>query len=246
MVPGNVGIGFAIPSNTARKVLPDLMEHGKVARGWLGVMIEDLSPNMREFYGAKDGGALVTGIQPEAPAAKSDLKEDDTIVGVDGQPVKDTWDLQKAVSERKPGDTVKLDILRGKKRAQVDLKLGTMPEKYAGLEAPKPAPEEPATASALGLKVAEITPDMASNLGLPRKRGVVVLKVDADSPAAGKVDRGDVITRVNDAVVRSLDDYQQAIDQAKKQHAKFVILRTERRGEDGEVLRGVTDVPTEW
>lgn len=246
LIPGNVGIGFAIPSNTARKVVPELISRGKVARGWLGIMIEDLTPNMRQFYGAPDGGALVTGIQKDAPAAKSDLREDDVIVGIDGQPVRDTWELQKAVADRKPGERVRLDVIRGKKRIQVELELGEMPDKYAGLESTRPEGQAAAAPSALGLTVAEITPDMAKMMSLPRKRGVVVLKVAPDSPAADKIQRGDVITRINNNPINSLEDYQNAIEEARREKADFIIMRIERMGDEGEVLSTVIDIPTEW
>jgi serine protease Do len=246
LIPGNVGIGFAIPANTAKKVVPELISRGKVARGWLGIMIEDLTPNMRQFYGAPDGGALVTGIQKDAPAAKSDLREEDVIVGIDGQPVRDTWELQKAVADRKPGERVKLDVIRGKKRTQVELELGAMPEKYAGLESTEPAEEGGPAPSALGLTVAEITPEMAKTLSLPRQKGVVVLRVAPNSPAADKLQRGDVITRVNNNPINNLEDYQRAIEEARREKADFLIMRVERMGDEGEVLSTVVDIPTEW
>jgi serine protease Do len=246
MVPGNVGIGFAIPANTAKDVIPQLIKSGKVARGWLGITIEDLTPNMRDFYGAPDGGALVTGIQPEAPAAQSQLKEDDVIVAVDGQKIRDTWELQKHVAERKPGTELALDILRGKKPMQVKLKLGEMPGKYTGLEGGgKPgAPESASTA--LGLRVAAITPDVAKGLDLPRKLGVVVLNVDTQSPAYGQIQRGDVIIKINDAAVTTVDDYAKAVAKAEKDRAKFLIFRLERKGEEGETMTIVADIPTQW
>jgi serine protease Do len=200
---------------------------------------------MREFYGAPNGGALVTGIQPDSPAAKSDLKEDDVIVSVDGQPVKDTWELQKAVADRAPGTSVKLGIIRGKKQDELTVKLGEMPAKYAGLEAEKK--ETPAGQTAvLGLRVSELSDELKKALKLPDARGVVVLGVSADSPAYGKLERGDVITRINNKEIRSLDDYESAIQEARKAKAKFLIIRFTRRSESGEPVSSVVDVPTQW
>ncbi len=96
MVAGNVGIGFAIPSDTARVVIPQLIEHKVVKRGWLGIGIDELTPNTRDFYGV-DHGALVANIQEDSPAADSDLQVEDVITAVDGKPIKDTWELQQAI-----------------------------------------------------------------------------------------------------------------------------------------------------
>ncbi len=246
MVPGNVGIGFAIPANTAKTILPQLVKSGKVARGWLGITIEDLDPNMRDFYGAPSGGALVTGIQQEAPAAQSDLKEEDVIVAIDGQKVRDTWELQKHVSERAPGSELTLDILRGKQPMQVKLKLGEMPAKYTGLETGKAAGGTESALTALGLKVAAITPDVAKALDLGRKTGVVILQVDTASPAYGQVQRGDVIAKINDTTVTTVADYQRVVADAQKAKAKFLIFRLERKGEEGETMTVVADIPTQW
>jgi serine protease Do len=245
VVPGNVGIGFAIPSNTAAKVIPELIKHGKVARGWLGISIEDLTPNMRDFYGCPQGGALVTGIQPDGPAAKSDLKEEDVIVALDGQPIHDTWELQKAVADRKPGTTVRLDVVRNKKRLQVTLQLGEMPAKYAGTEIAK-QPTEQRRAVYLGIRVAEITPQLRQSLNLPAAKGVVILRVDPDSPAAGSLQRGDIITKINQAPITSLEDYQNTLEEARKAKAKFLIIHFTRRLEDGEVMSGVVDITPNW
>ena len=245
MVPGNVGIGFAIPAATAKTILPQLVKSGKVARGWLGITIEDLTPNMRDFYGAKDGGALVTGIQQEAPAAQSELKEDDVIVAVDGAKVRDTWELQKHVSERAPGSELTLDILRGKKPMQVKLKLGEMPAKYTGMDTGKAGGPETAIA-ALGLKVAAVTPDVVKALDLQRKTGVVVLQVDTESPAYGQIQRGDIIAKINDTTISTVADYQRMVAEAQKAKAKFLIFRLERKGEEGETMSVVADIPTQW
>lgn len=100
--------------------------------------------------------------------------------------------------------------------------------------------------SALGLTVAEITPETAKAMSLPRKKGVVVLKVAPDSPAADKIQRGDVITRVNNNPINSLEDYQNAIEAARREKANFIIMRIERMGDEGEVLSTVVDIPTKW
>ncbi|MBC7289223.1 MAG: Do family serine endopeptidase, partial [Armatimonadetes bacterium] len=244
MVPGNVGIGFAIPSNTAKQVVPQLIQTGRVARGWLGIMIRDLNANLREYYGAPQGGALVTGIKPDGPAAKSDLKEDDVIVSVDGKPVRDTWELQKSIADTPPGKTVTLGVIRDKKPIEVKVKVGEMPAKYAGLEGET---EEKGTrqAALLGIEVGEITEANRKALGLPDVPGVVVLKIDPESPAYGMLQRGDVITEIDHTRITDLDDYNKALTKAKQEKAKFLVIHFVRK-EEGEVVRGVVDITPNW
>jgi len=102
-----------------------------------------LNANARDYFGAKDGGVSVEDISPDGPAAKSDLKVQDVIVAIDGQKVQETWDLQKAVMDAKPGTVVTLDVLRDKKPLQVKIKLAEMPGKYTGTEEPKALVEAP-------------------------------------------------------------------------------------------------------
>ncbi len=240
-IPANAGVGFAIPANTARRVVPELIRKGRVARGWLGITIEDLTPNLQDFYGAPEGGALVTSIQPDSPASKSDLKVDDVIVAVDGQPVHDTWELQKAIASRKPGSVVTLDVIRNRKRIKVRVKLGEMPAKYAGLEEEKPEQRAEAR-KVLGLRVTEVTPELAAEEDLPVKHGVVVLSVDPTGPAADVIEKGDIITRIDGKPVRNLDDYERLMKQARERGAAYVVLRV-LRNVDGEWLPTVVDVP---
>jgi len=170
-VAGNVGIGFAIPADTATDVIPQLIENKKVARGWLGISIGDMTDNMRDFYGVPDGGVLVQGIRPDGPAANTDLKVDDVIVAVNGQKATDTWELQKTVSSVRPGGEVTLDVVRDKKPLQVKIKLAEMPAKYTGLEEPQPGkpagkqPEAVVEGKALGITVKALNKDVATQMG---------------------------------------------------------------------------------
>jgi serine protease Do len=244
ITPGNVGIGFAIPADTARYVVEELVQNKKVARGWLGITIGDLDDNMKDFYGAPEGGALVEGINKDGPAVNSDLKVDDVIVAVDGEKVKDTWDLQKAVSVRRPGVDVTLSVVRDKKTVEVKVKLGEMPAKYAGLEEEK---QEPAVAqsSPLGIKVEDLTAETARQLGIERKTGVFVRSVNPDGPAAQRLQSGDIITRVNRTVVNSVAEYNKAIEEAKNAKATYVIVGYERQA-DGEIVSGRASVSPRW
>jgi serine protease Do len=125
--PGNVGIGFAIPAATVERVIPQLKADGKIVRGWLGITIRDLNGNLRDAYKVPDGGALVETMRGDSPAKAGGLREEDVIVGVNGEAVKDSWALQQAVANHRPGEELKLDVVRGGKHEEVRVKLGDIP-----------------------------------------------------------------------------------------------------------------------
>jgi len=233
-LPGNIGIGFAVPAETVQAVVPTLKAEGKIARGWLGIAIEDLNENKRDFYKAPDGGVLVTQIRDDGPAKNSDLQAEDVIVALDGEPVKDTWALQKAVGNHRPGEEVTLGVVRAGKRLDVKLKLGTTPGLYAGTEEPSKV-EKPETNAVLGLTIAAITPAIAQEQGLSEKTGVYVTAVDPNSEAAEKgLHANDVILKVNSTDVSTVGDVKHAVEAARKGEAKYVIMRVARKSEDGE------------
>ncbi len=233
-LPGNIGIGFAIPAETVQTVVPTLKVEGKIARGWLGIAIEDLNENKRDFYKVPEGGVLVTQIRDDGPAKNSDLHAEDVIVALNGEPVNDTWALQKAVGNRKPGEEVTLGVVRAGKRLDVKLTLGTTPGVYAGVQEPE-KPEKPEMSAVLGLAIAAITPALAQEQGLAEKTGVYVTAVDPNSEAAEKgLQENDVILKVNSIEVSTVGDVRQAVEAAKKADAKYVIIRVARKNEDGE------------
>jgi len=241
---GNAGIGFAIPANIAKRVVADLVEHKKVARGWLGVQIKDLTGNLKKSYGVKDDGVLVLSVEEDGPASKSELQAEDVIVAVDGKKTPDTWSLQRTIGEVAPDSTVKLTVIRDGKEKEIAVKLGELPDKYAGREAPA---EEtaPAQEAALGLTVTDITKSMAEKNRLSRDSGVVVREVSDGSPALGEIQPGDVILKVNRQEIKSVADYKRAIEQAKKDKAEFIVFQVERRV-DEDVIVDIVDVETNW
>ena len=244
LTPGNVGIGFAVPSDTAASVVPQLIDDRRVARGWLGITIADLNDTARDFFGVPGGGVSVEDINPDAPAAKSDLKPQDVIVAVDGEPVAGTWELQKAISGRRPGATITLDIVRDRKPAKAEVQLGEMPDRYAGLEeAAEAAPV--ADRSPLGVAVEQLTRQTARTLGLDRAEGVVVTGVEIDGPALGKLNGGDIILRVNRTDVKSIADFERAVEEAKKAEMQYVMVFYQRK-EGDEWTRGRVDIEPAW
>ncbi len=240
-MPVSVGIGFAIPADTAAYVVPKLIAQRKVLRGWLGVGIEDLSPNMRDFYGAPAGGALVTGLIPETPAAKSGLRVDDVITAVDEQQVASTWELQKAISRHPPPAQVKLRVVRDGEEKDLPAKLGAMPAKYTGLDEPKPSTGRKKKPG-LGLEVRALDAELKREFELERDQGVVVVEVKGSSPARGKVSPGDVIVKVNRTDVQTLAEYEQAIEAAQNAGRGYLLLRLERVLAYGETTMVTADI----
>ncbi len=246
MMGGNIGIGFAIPADTAKNIVPQLISEGVVKRGWLGIGIEDLTPNTKDFYGV-DHGALVTAIHEDAPAADSDLRVEDVIVAVNGKPVNKTWDLQQAIGNAPPGATVTLQVIRDKKEATVEVKLGEMPGKYAG----RPEPEEPEEikpekpSGALGVTVRSITAQDKRKFDDKNLAGVVVAKVNRGGPAAGSLMVGDVVSKVDRTPVASLDDWEKALEEAKEDGESYIVLRVSRILGD-EVAHLIVDIDVDW
>jgi serine protease Do len=233
-LPANAGVGFAIPSDTVAQVIPVLQAEGKVARGWLGVAIEDLSENERDFYKVPEGGVLVSQVRDDGPAQGSDLQPEDVIVSVDGERVEDTWGLQKAIAGHRPGEEVTLGTVRQGKEMSVKIKLGDTPAAYAGVEEIE-EPEKPENGEILGLVLRSITPEVAEEQNLTEKSGVYVHDIAPDSEAAEKgLLPNDAILKVNTVVIKTVDDVKTAIEAAKKAGAKYVILRVSRLSPDGE------------
>jgi len=218
---GYQGIGFAIPSNMARAVMEQLLKTGKVVRGWLGVYIQEVTPEMAEAFGLKKArGALVSEVMRGSPAAKAGIKRGDVIVGYDGRPVKDTTELRLLVAQTPPGRTVELELVRNGHRLKVHARIGEQPAKLAM--------QAEGIGTLGGLKVGELTPDRARQLGLPSgTTGVVVEEVEPGSPAwmAG-LRPGDVIQEVNRQPVRSVEEFQRAMAEAGRR----VLLLVNRRG----------------
>jgi len=217
---GSQGIGFAIPINMARSVMDQIVSHGKVVRGYLGLYPQDVTPALAKQFGlAQPNGALVGEVEPATPAARAGLKRGDVILAVNGQPVTSANDLRLRVSQTAPGSNVKLEISREGKTQDVTVTLGELPEK-----AEKTGPEENQGGGLEGVDVQPLTPDLAEQLQLPAgTHGAVVTSVDAASPAANNLQRGDVIQEVNHKPVNSIEDYRQAIAAAGKSPVLLLV-----------------------
>ena len=211
-VPQSSGVGFAVPINVAKEVLPQLREHGKVVRGWLGVQIQNISEDLAKSMKLQDSkGALISDVSSGSPAEKAGLKPGDVVVGVDGRGVEDSNDLSRYIASRAPATTVKLRVLRDGGEKPFAVTLGTFPEEGEAQQA------ESEGRARLGMSLRNLTPDMAERLELPRTaKGVVVMDVEAGSAAedAG-LQRGDVVVSVNGNPVTDVDGFEAQLDSAR-------------------------------
>lgn len=238
-VPVNIGIGFAIPSNVAKQVLPQLVKTGKVARGWLGVVIKELNDNLRDYYKVGDAGVLITQVNPDAPAAKV-LQANDIVTAIEGKPVRTSWDLQNAVANSAPKSRLNMEIMRNKQKMNVTVEVGEMPARYAGLEA-EPGKGEAAEVAGPPITVRNITPELAQARSLCRTQGVFIEQVGGD--LADRLQRGDVITKIDDNDIANVDQYKAIIAKATAAKRPFVVLTIERMNPDGNKMTDVVDVP---
>ncbi len=222
---GNIGIGFAIPINLVKNVVEQLKAHGKVVRGWLGVSIQNLTPELARSFGLeKTEGALVADVTPESPAARAGLQRGDIIVEYNGTHIDDAHQLPALVAATEIGRTLALTVLRGGERKSLSVTVAEMPGEVAARGRGRQVGVD------WGLQVAAITPDLAQQFNLGRREGVVVTAVTPGSPAddAG-VQPGDVINEVNRRAVRNVRDYQQALSNAASEHHLLLLL--DRQGQ---------------
>jgi serine protease Do len=218
---GNQGIGFAIPINMARNVMSQIVEHGKVTRGYLGVHIQDVTPSLAKQFGLNQGGGVLIGdVSPNTPAAKAGLQKGDIVTALDGEPVEAANQLQVRISQMPPGANAKLTIWRDGKSRDVTVNLGELPE-----TAEKGEAGESNEGALEGVEVQDLTSDLSQQLKLPSStHGVVVTQVDPSSPASAVgLERGMVIQEVNRKPVNNVDQYKQALAGADNQQVLLLV-----------------------
>jgi len=212
--PQSAGVGFAVPINVAKEVVPQLRETGKVVRGWLGVKIQLVSEDMSKSLKMKDTkGALVSDVDAGSPAEKAGLKPGDVVLAADDRPVQDNGDLSRYISTRTPGTTVRLKVLRDGAEKAIPVTLGTFPdETQEGEDSPRGGGR-----AQLGMTLRNLTPDIAQRLELPRgTKGALVMDVEAGEAAeSAGLQQGDVIVSVNGVNVDSVEAFEAEIARAK-------------------------------
>jgi len=235
---GSVGIGFSVPSNLAKQVISDIKTYGRTRRGWLGVRIQTVTPEIAESLGLDDArGALVASVTKGGPAEDADVKAGDVILSFNGRDIGEMRELPRVVAETEVGSKVDVELWRDGKAVDVSVKLGELEEaEDSGLlaaDTPSPHSGAPDQGTAvLGLTVQTITPELAATFDLAEdSQGVVITAVDADSDAAEKGLRpGNVIVEVNQTPVSAAADVSKALDQARDSGRSSVLLLVQREG----------------
>ncbi|HEY6837685.1 MAG TPA: DegQ family serine endoprotease [Geobacteraceae bacterium] len=221
IIAGGQGIGFAIPVNMAKSILTQLKEKGKVIRGWLGVAIQPVTPDLAKSFGLKsEKGALVSEVLPDGPAEKAGLKAGDIILEFDGKPIHEAGDLPRVVAATTVGKKAVLKIVRDGKEKEVEVVVDQMKEGVAD-EVGEAAQDK------LGLSVKELNKELAARLQLKDTTGVVVTEVKPDGLAqeAG-IAQGDVIKEIDGRKIVTAKDYEKAVALHKKgEIIRFLLKR---------------------
>ncbi len=222
---GNVGIGFAIPIDMARSVMNQISAHGKVTRGYLGVLIQDVDAPMAKQFGLSDDhGVLLGDVNADTPGARAGLKRGDIILKLNGEPVDGANSLRNRISQMAPGTPARLEIWRDAKTQEVTVTLGELPE-TASAKSDNDTQGENSTGALAGVQVQELSSGLSQQLKLPSTvHGVVITSVDDSSPAADAgLAQGMVIQEVNHKPVSNLQQYRQALASAGDQPVLLLV-----------------------
>lgn len=209
IIAGGQGIGFAIPVNMAKNIVEQLRQSGKVVRGWLGVIVQQLTPELAQSLGLEsDRGALVSDVAPGGPAEEAGLKRGDVIVGINDKKIKDMPELPKTIANYKPGRTVTLTVVREGKAIKVPVKLDEMPTEQRA----EAKSTESKTDQKLGLIVESITQQIRNRYALKDTDGVIVINVlDGSLADESGFRTGDIILEVNKQKITSVSDYNKIL-----------------------------------
>jgi serine protease Do len=222
---GNIGIGFAIPANMAKKVVGDLKTKGKVVRGWFGIQIQDVTANDAKDLELADAGALIMRVEENSPAQKAGLKRYDLIVAINGKEVKAAADLQMEIANSDPGDEITVTVFRNRDKLNVKIKVS---------EAPDAAKEQAVAESKslnLGMVLVKNTPALAREYELHTAKGLVVENVERGGIAAENgLKPGDVILAVNRSEIESVEQFKRIL--ANRRGGSMVLLLIDRNGDE--------------
>ncbi|MEK7272062.1 MAG: DegQ family serine endoprotease [Nitrospirota bacterium] len=221
---GYQGIGFAIPSNMAKAVMDSLIKTGKVIRGWLGVSIQPLTPELaKQFNLEKEYGALVGDVIENSPAEKAGILRGDVIIEYNGKKVNEPYHLRNTVANTPPGETAELKVIRNGKIETIKVMIGELPT-----EVPK-APVIEYKNVLRGISVRELTPELYRQMNISEKiKGVIVAEIGPDSPAEGKLMEDDIIQEINRKAISNLKDYESTASEIKPD--EIVLLLVFRKG----------------
>ncbi|MBU0482577.1 MAG: DegQ family serine endoprotease [Proteobacteria bacterium] len=231
---GNIGLGFAIPVNMVKNVVDQLKEHGKVTRGWLGVMIQHVTADLAEKFGLdRPIGALVGEVMKDSPADKAGVKQGDVITKFMGKEINQMSLLPSLVAQTDVGTEAELTIIRKGKEKKLTVKIGKLQEDDVDLAS---AGDE-SISNKLGLTVQEVTPEIAQSLGIKDEKGLLVSNVDPDSPAARSgIKRGEMILEINQEPVETVKEFKAIMEKVKSKdsilfltkkddHTRYVVIK---------------------
>ncbi|GAB4355144.1 MAG: DegQ family serine endoprotease [Kiloniellaceae bacterium] len=231
---GSVGIGFAIPSNMVKSVVAQLRENGTVERGWLGVQIQNVTPDLAEALGLDEAaGAIVAAVTPDSPAAAAGIKSGDVILSFAGKKIDDTRELARVVAQHPAESKADVRLWRSGEAQTVSVVTGRMPNSGQLADASGPTPDGGYHSSALSAELAALTPELRARYGIgDDTQGVLVLDVKEGSVFLDSLRSGDVIRKVEGAEVTSPQQLERLVEQAKQQSKKAVLMLISRNGQD--------------
>ncbi len=234
---GSVGIGFAIPSSLAKPIIAELKEQGHIDRGWLGVAIQPLTPELTQGMGlSSDKGALISSIQDNSPAAAAGLKTGDVVTRFGDRAIESPKDLSRAVAETASGASVPMKVWRDGSEKTITVKIAEMKEEVASAEHSEPSGEPSAsdTVDQLGATLAPVNDVTRQQFGLSEDaKGVVIADLEQDSALAEQgVRPGDVIERVNDRKIANPADVAKALQEAEADNRSVAVMLIESDGND--------------
>jgi serine protease Do len=218
---GYMGVGFAIPSNLAKAITTQLIEHGEVTRGYLGIVIQQLTSDLAESFGIEASqGILVAQVSKHSPAEKAGLQQGDIIERFQGELVKDVGSFRNQVALLAPGTTVELTILRNGKKKNVEVEIGKLTKEK------QPTEQTSQRAEDIGLTVQTLTPQLAEQFGATAGEGVIVTEVRPGSVAAmSGIKPGTIILQVNRKAVKNTAEFQRAIKESRSDKRLLLLIR---------------------
>jgi serine protease Do len=223
---GYQGIGFAVPSNMVRLVMDQLVQKGKVTRGWIGVTIQELTPELAQEFGLKKSkGALVSDVGKDSPAAKAGIMRGDIILELNGKEVKDVSSLRNMVAQSKTGSEITIKILRAGKEFVVKVLIVELPREVAEVS-PERLPNDTEAKVLTGLTVMDLSKEIVRQLGFNKdEKGVVVVRVEPGSPSDdAEIKKGDIIKEINKKEIYNLEDFNRITKNIKKNESVLLFI----------------------
>ncbi|MGC2062768.1 MAG: DegQ family serine endoprotease [Thermodesulfovibrionales bacterium] len=216
---GYQGIGFAIPSNMIKSIMDSLVKKGKVVRGWLGVSIQKITPELsKQFNMKEESGVLVSDAVENSPAEKAGIRRGDIITEYDGKRTDEPYQLRNMVANTQPGEEHVLTILREGTRQSIKVVIGDVPSDLQG---------EPGDYQNVlkGIGIQEVTPELAKKMNIPvRIKGVIINDIDENAPAAGVLTQGDVIQEINRKKITNLKEYKEMASKIRKDEDVLILI----------------------